>query len=83
MKYYVVNKNSLEEIAKIDSESETAFHVWDKDGIKYSQFGPTVFCFQTKKQATKFAHSILDEDILLMEHRLVKLKAKKTKLNKE
>ncbi len=83
MKYYVVNRNSLENITQTTVEKEDAFHFWDKAGIKYSLFGPTVFCFQTKKQAAKFAHSILDEDITLMEHRLGKLRTKKAKLNKE
>ncbi len=83
MIYYVVNKNSLDEIVKVNSESETAFYIWDNKGIKYSLFGPTVFCFQTKQRATQFAHSILDEDILLTEHRLGKLKGKKNKLKKD
>ena len=80
MKHFVVNRNNLEVIDEIDSETETAMSVSDKDGIKYTRFGSTIFLFKNKKDAEALADRLLDEEISDLENRLNRARQKKIKL---
>ena len=80
MKYFVVNRNNLEVIDQIESETETAMGVTDKDGIKYTRFGTTIFLFEKKQDAEKLADRLLDEEIVHLEVKLDRAKQKKSKL---
>ena len=80
MKYFVVNRNNLDVIDEIDSETETAMGVSDSDGIKYTRFGPTIFLFEKRGGAVKLAESLLDEEIGSLETKLNRVREKKIKL---
>ena len=80
MKYFVVNRNNLDSIEQIDSESENAMFVWTEDGKKYSRFGSTVFLFDKKANAEKLANQFLDEEIERAENTLNRARNKKSKL---
>ena len=82
MKYYVVNRNSLDSIDLIESETETALEITDCDGVKYTRFGTTKFLFKKKQDAIDLADRLLDEEIYGLETRLDRSKQKKTKLAK-
>ena len=81
MKYFVVNRNSLDVIDEIESETETAMSVSDKDGINYTRFGPVLFLFDNKKAADILAERFLTEEIGVLEGRLKQIKQKKTNLS--
>jgi len=82
MKYHKVNKNNLDLIEAIDSETETALTVTDGSGVEHTRFGPLVFMFRLKKDAVDFADRLLDEEIDRVEKHLVVVKGKKNKLKK-
>ncbi|RLB94495.1 MAG: hypothetical protein DRH26_01025 [Deltaproteobacteria bacterium] len=82
MRYFVVNRNNLEIIDEIESESETALAVWDNDGVKYTRHGPTIYLFPLKKDAENLAEMLLDESVAKLEERLEQVKQKKVKLKK-
>ncbi len=80
MKYFVVNRNSLDSIGEVNSETETALEVVDARGIKYSRFGPTIFLFKKKQDAVELADKLLGEEISILEVKLGRSKDKKLKL---